>query len=553
MATRERSVGSNTTYTPIYPIDDTIPATYERILNEFPSEYKELFMKFYNTTDKLRDFSRYVFGTEPVGEYGTGNYQVFYENGEFVVPTTGTYRIKVVGGGGGGRISRYKDSVSSDWNCSGGRGGGFAMKEVSLNAGESYPITVAAKANFDTNGNSSSFGTLLSASGGSSGNSSTSDSHAGVGVGGDVNYRGGYPRSTIAARRHIGGFAPACELGDAVASNISSEGKGAAGGDGLRSYIDNTYKDAQTNGGGGLFTPAYANASGGIFIDPTRTSDCRCILGLVAFTNRNFNTTGYIDRKRPFIAARLSVSETIANDVFFYKDGKFKSHIYIRGDDGSLWEADVGVNYPYNNDVGETYGMMFGCGGFPIDANYNSANYQSTLAEITERDQVPKPFISIGSNTNNYYGSELTTESLQYTYLHPMAPFTAHGDTTAGWGGGGGGWIPYHSGSVYYTNAVNSINLNGNYGGGGGGICADNNIKSSSGLQNDGSTDCHGGHGGVGGGGGGISVANSNGAAQWGKFPGNGGIGAGGGCSGKTPDDVSKWGCGGAGIVIVEW
>lgn len=553
MATRERSVGSNTTYTPIYPIDDTIPATYERILNEFPSEYKELFMKFYNTTDKLRDFSRYVFGTEPVGEYGTGNYQVFYENGEFVVPTTGTYRIKVVGGGGGGRVSGYKLTVSNDWDSSGGRGGGFAMKEISLTAGASYPITVAAKANFATNGNSSSFGTLLSASGGLSGSSSTSVSQAGVGVGGDVNYRGGYPRSSIAARKHLGGFAPACELGDAVASNFSSDGKGAAGGDGLRSYIDNTSSNIQTNGGGGLFTPAYAYTSGGIFIDPTQTSNCSCILGLVAFTSQNFTTTGYADRKRPFIAARLSVSETTANDVFFYRDGRFKEHIYIRGDDGSLWEADVGVNYPYNNDVGETYGMMFGCGGFPISANYDSVYCQSTLAEITEREQVPKPFVSVGNYISNYYNSELNPENNRYIYLHPMVPFTAHGDTTAGWGGGGGGWIPFYSNGTYYMAAVNSINTNGNYGGGGGGICVDNNYTSSSGLQNDGSTDCHGGHGGVGGGGGGISGANSNGSVQWGKFPGNGGIGAGGGCSGKTPDDVSKWGCGGAGIVIIEW
>ena len=102
------------------------------------------------------------------GAFGNGQVQVFGVSGTFTVPAgVNNVRVRVFGGGAGGV----------------GGGGGFAMKTIYNLAGSGVTAVAVTVAGDSTGaGNSSSFGSFCSATGGSTGSTG-----GGTGVGGDIN------------------------------------------------------------------------------------------------------------------------------------------------------------------------------------------------------------------------------------------------------------------------------------------------------------------------------------------------------------------------------
>jgi hypothetical protein len=134
--------------------------------------------------------------------FGQNNVRVFMRSGTFVVPPgVSTIRVRVHGAGGSGAVA----TASTQNRCAtGGGGGGFTMKVISTTPGTSYAVTVGAggtRAQTLANGvagGTSSFGAILTATGGAGGlfasaNAANSAAGAagGTGSGGDVNYTGG--------------------------------------------------------------------------------------------------------------------------------------------------------------------------------------------------------------------------------------------------------------------------------------------------------------------------------------------------------------------------
>ena len=120
------------------------------------------------------------------GTFGTGLIQVYGVGSHtFTVPSgISSVRVRCWGAGGGG--------CGSSSSYSGGGGGGFAMKTITgLTSGTDITVTVGAGGAVFTSGGTTSFGTYVSATGGSSANSSSSEQVGGSGSGGDVNYIGG--------------------------------------------------------------------------------------------------------------------------------------------------------------------------------------------------------------------------------------------------------------------------------------------------------------------------------------------------------------------------
>ena len=143
--------------------------------------------------------------------------QTFNNGGTFIVPN-GITQIEVeVWGGGSGSYASTASLASG-----GGAGGGYARKLVAgLAPGQVIPVSVGIGGSGGTTsgsaaspGGSSSFGTFVSATGGSL-NSSASVSTpqnggtpGGVGVGGDVNLTGSSGQSALMSAAGIGGGAP---------------------------------------------------------------------------------------------------------------------------------------------------------------------------------------------------------------------------------------------------------------------------------------------------------------------------------------------------------
>jgi hypothetical protein len=136
--------------------------------------------------------------------YGYGGKKIFLSSGTFTSPLTGKIRVQCLGGGGSGSIANII-GLPGDYSRGGG-GGGFAVKELSVSRGDSFSITVGAggvaagnpgagvRGN-GANGGTTSFGSVVSATGGLGGISSNAYGNAtflgGVGVGGDLNFAGG--------------------------------------------------------------------------------------------------------------------------------------------------------------------------------------------------------------------------------------------------------------------------------------------------------------------------------------------------------------------------
>lgn len=153
-----------------------------------------------------------------MGEFGNGLWRVFQASGTFVVPPGVTrVRVRVVGAGAAGRQ-----------NGPGGGGGGYAHGVFNVTPGETHTVTVGdagIKGNTPTSGGASSFGSLISATGGVVAPDITTPSEGGQGVGGDFQAKGG--RS---AGQYFGGGAAGSQLGDG-GSSFGYGGAGVGGGD----------------------------------------------------------------------------------------------------------------------------------------------------------------------------------------------------------------------------------------------------------------------------------------------------------------------------------
>lgn len=94
-----------------------------------------------------------------------GSTWVYFEDGEFVPPFTGTYKIEVYGGGGSGNKTRYEVHIDGGVNTGvyvGGNGGGGSGDETTMTLTEGVSQTVrVGKGGVDSDGEPSSFGSFV--------------------------------------------------------------------------------------------------------------------------------------------------------------------------------------------------------------------------------------------------------------------------------------------------------------------------------------------------------------------------------------------------------
>jgi hypothetical protein len=122
---------------------------------------------------------------------GVPSFQAFGSSGTFVVPTNVTKIMVELWGGGGGGGSGY-----SYYTGGGGGAGGYGWAVFNVTPGASYTVTTPADADGGVHGGTTSFGSLMSATGGSPGANATSGGDGlggagGIATGGAVNFTSG--------------------------------------------------------------------------------------------------------------------------------------------------------------------------------------------------------------------------------------------------------------------------------------------------------------------------------------------------------------------------
>ena len=141
-------------------------------------------------------------------------------------------RVAVVGGGGGGR------NVDGRYNGYGGGGGGGGYAEIKLDvvAGQTYIYTVSAGGDFNQDGGTTSFGGILSATGGKTATNNTTAAsiggEGGVGIGGSINTSGGTGGNGFYALDGGGGG------GGASGNRFGNGGAGGTGSASVDSYMN---------------------------------------------------------------------------------------------------------------------------------------------------------------------------------------------------------------------------------------------------------------------------------------------------------------------------
>jgi len=154
------------------------------------------------------------------GVFGFGQVQVFPVSGTFTVPAgVNNVRVRLWGGGG----------------ANGGGGGGFAMRTIFNLAGLGFTTIAVTVPQAVTSGvgGTASFGSFVSATGGSSG---SADNPGGTGVGGDINTTGGFGRSSGAGGGVASMWGNGGDGGNPPSSGASgggSSGTGSRGAAGL--------------------------------------------------------------------------------------------------------------------------------------------------------------------------------------------------------------------------------------------------------------------------------------------------------------------------------
>lgn len=180
------------------------------------------------------------------GTFGTGLIRIHGSSQgtySFTAPSgISAVRVRCWGAGGGG---------CSTTSNAGGSGGGFSIGEFAVVAGTVYTITVGSGGIANTAGGTSSFGTLISATGGVGANN-VSFRAGGVGAGGYANHSGGGVQSQYCG-------------GGGAASLFGHGGAGVANG-GTANY-GNSYGQPGGGAGGGLghqATPSSQQIAGNI-------------------------------------------------------------------------------------------------------------------------------------------------------------------------------------------------------------------------------------------------------------------------------------------------
>lgn len=158
--------------------------------------------------------------TSAPGFDGFSNGTVLTSSGTFVTPSTGKFKVTIVGGGGSGRLG------STGGGAGGGGGGATVVKWYQgVTAGTTCTVTIGAGGSSESNGGASSFSgsgiTTLTAGGGIKGDT-TNGGAGGTGTGGDFIIPGGYGNPAI----YIGGAGSAYGM----AGGISTMGAGSAAG-----------------------------------------------------------------------------------------------------------------------------------------------------------------------------------------------------------------------------------------------------------------------------------------------------------------------------------
>lgn len=110
-------------------------------------------------------------GSKSAGELKNLKIKIYTKNDNFVVPKTGSYMVRIFGAGGYGS---YRGGGGSGWMNNG---------IINLNKGDIIPITIG-NINRDSSGESTFFGSYLSANGGEAGKADSSGGNGGAGGGG---------------------------------------------------------------------------------------------------------------------------------------------------------------------------------------------------------------------------------------------------------------------------------------------------------------------------------------------------------------------------------
>lgn len=194
--------------------------------------------------------------------FGNGVVRAYLVGDDFFVPSgIRLLRVSVLGSGSGGLSSSHSGGLAA-WPNFGGSGGGFAMKTLDVSPGDSFVITPGAGGlgqrhigstliRAATAGGTSSFGAVISATGGAV---ATVGPHSGApgvvgapgeGFGGDVNFPGGRS-GTIDATATLATSAHA--LGGGASGHYY--GAGGRGGDAVN--ISGTEVQSISTGGGGV-------------------------------------------------------------------------------------------------------------------------------------------------------------------------------------------------------------------------------------------------------------------------------------------------------------
>ncbi|TDV98022.1 hypothetical protein BDK62_10454 [Halomonas alkaliantarctica] len=194
--------------------------------------------------------------------FGTGQYAIYMSDGAFTVPqNVSRIRVRAIAPGGGGAVKNENGA-----RCTGGAGGGFAMGAYDVSPGDTFQITIGQPGQYVSDGVASaggttSFGTLLSATGGGAGNYAQSGTfcqgaEGGQGTGGNIiNAKGGNSGSISSGSGSCatGGGGAGSQHGDGGDSGslLSMLGYVAAtGGGAIRGFSSASVTNTSTSTGG---------------------------------------------------------------------------------------------------------------------------------------------------------------------------------------------------------------------------------------------------------------------------------------------------------------